>query len=133
MKATITSVGDHELRLGEINRRLPENLIGAAKLTILTFELLQACTLISGKAGSAALIALSAANPFAQGLRCAADLLGDGADGRPLRGIMVLMLEHHADGPFSDLGGVLLRLVHDSKFSRVGVSGKPGAVQCHTN
>ncbi|HEV2123486.1 MAG TPA: hypothetical protein VGW38_12020, partial [Chloroflexota bacterium] len=28
-----------------------------------------------------------------------------------------------------DLRGVFFRLVHDSKFSKVGVSSKPGAVQ----
>ena len=44
----------------------------------------------------------------------------------------MLVLEHHADGPLADLGGVPVRFVHDSKFSKFGVSGKPGAVHINS-
>jgi hypothetical protein len=40
----------------------------------------------------------------------------------------VFALQHHADGPLADLGRIPFCVVHDSKFSKFGVSGKPGAV-----
>ena len=40
----------------------------------------------------------------------------------------MLMLEYHTDCPLPYLGGISLCVVHDSKFSSFGVSGKPGAV-----
>jgi hypothetical protein len=39
------------------------------------------------------------------------------------------MLQHQAHRALTYLGGELLRLVHDSIFSRVGASSKTGAVQ----
>jgi len=39
------------------------------------------------------------------------------------------MLEHHPNSPFTELRRILCCCFHDSILSRIGVSGKPGAVQ----
>jgi len=54
------------------------------------------------------------------------------SDRRPLRFVLLLMLEDHPDRPFPHLGGTLLRFSHDSILSRFGVFGNPGAIQGRT-
>jgi hypothetical protein len=62
-----------------------------AKFAFLAFELLQAHAL-GGEASARALIARGLLDPFRQRLRRAADLGGDRGDGRPLRGVLVAIL-----------------------------------------
>src|SRR3954471_13104200 len=65
-----------------------------------------------------------------QGLARAADLGRDRLDGRVLRAVLALVIQHHPDRALADLrriGGCAL--CHGSILSRVGASGKPGAVQ----
>ena len=54
--ATITAVADSavELRLGKIRGRLPKDLIGSAKLAILSLELLDPSLLLASEAATAA-------------------------------------------------------------------------------
>ena len=71
-------------------------------------------------------------NPVTQGLARAADLGRDRLDGRVLGAVLALVVQHHPDRALADLrriGGCALR--HGSILSRVGASGKPGAV--HTD
>src|SRR4051794_33845009 len=68
---------------------------------------------------------------MAQGFPAAADLGRDRADCRPLRGVLALVLEHHPYGSLLHLRRVALHCFlgfHGSILSRVGASGKPGAV-----
>jgi hypothetical protein len=61
----------------------------------------------------------------------AADLRRNRAHCRPLRGVLALVLQNHPDRPLADLGRKPVRrpACHGSSLSRVGASGKPGAVQ----
>src|SRR4029450_11169782 len=52
-----------------------------------------------------------------------------GADRGRLRGVLVLVLEHHADGPLAQLLRVSPLSGHGSNLSRAGASRNPGAVQ----
>jgi hypothetical protein len=61
--------------------------------------------------------------------RADAELGRDGADRCPLRVVLVLVLEHHPDGPLSQLLRIPPRSGHSSDLSRVGASRNPGAVQ----
>jgi hypothetical protein len=58
-----------------------------------------------------------------------AELGRDRADRRPLRGMLVLLLEHHPDGPLPQLGRVPPLSGHSSNLSRVEASRNPGAVR----
>jgi hypothetical protein len=51
----------------------------------------------------------------------------------PLRGMLVLVLEHHADGPLPQLLGIPAWSCHGSNRSRVGAPRNPGAVQAWTD
>ena len=42
--------------------------------------------------------------------------------------MVVLVVEDESDGPLANLRGVSGSFAHGSKFSKFGVSGKPGAV-----
>lgn len=50
---------------------------------------------------------LYALDPFAEHLRHAADLGGDGFNDCPQREVVASLLPHHAHGAFSNLGGKL--------------------------
>lgn len=81
MNRTITSARRRragsaaELRLGQIGRRLSQNLVGAAQLSVLSLNFFDARTFISGRASAATLIAFGSSDPSAERLRCTADLL----------------------------------------------------------
>ena len=74
---------------------------------------------------------LSLLHPVMQRLRRAADLGRDRHDRRPPRRVLALVLQHHPHRALADLRRKLVRCLacHGSIFSRVGASGKPGAVQ----
>jgi hypothetical protein len=63
-----------------------------------------------------------------QGLRCTANLRGNGLNGRPLGWIVVQVLENHAHGTFTNLRGVGRSLSHGLIFSGVEAITKPGAI-----
>ena len=63
-----------------------------------------------------------------QRLGRAADLLGDRGDRRPLRRVVLGVLEHHPHRSLPHLRGKPTRSRHDPILSRNGASGKPGAV-----
>ena len=70
-------------------------------------------------------------DPVVQRLGRAADLRRDRHDRLPTRRILTLVVENQPHGPLAHLRGKLVRgLAHDApSYSRVGASGKPGAVQ----
>lgn len=51
-------------------------------------------------------IDLVALDSLVEGPRHAADLGGDGFDGRPKRGVLAAVLAHHANSAFADLWGL---------------------------
>src|SRR5690606_20571229 len=69
-------------------------------------------------------------NPAAHRLGRTADLLCDRLDRRPFRFILVRVLADQPNRPLPHLRRVLLCSCHGSNFSRVGASGKLGAIQC---
>src|SRR5262249_53687576 len=95
---------------------------------VLAFELLEALSFRTRQAGAFALVTLGLPYPFTQGLPGAADFTRNRDDRRPLRLVLPLMLEHHPNSPFTELRRIFRCCFHDSILSRIGVSGKPGAV-----
>src|SRR5690606_39452277 len=75
---------------------------------------------------------LAPPNPAAQRLGRTADLLCDRLDRRPFRFILVRVLADQPNRPLPHLRRVLLCSCHGSNFSRVGASGKLGAIQVQT-
>src|SRR5690606_7233931 len=69
-------------------------------------------------------------HPAPERLARAADLCSNRLDGRPLRRVFALVLEHQPNRPLPHLRGVLLCLSHAPNLSRVGASGKPGGSIC---
>src|SRR5690606_3837801 len=118
-----------ELRLGEKSSSLAQDLVGPTEFTILSLELLDPLSLCRRRTRPLAQIPLGLPHPATERLARAADLCSNRLDGRPLRRILTLVLEHQPNRPLPHLGGVLLCLSHDPNLSRVGVSSKPGAIQ----
>jgi hypothetical protein len=58
----------------------------------------------------------------------AANFTGNGLNRRPLRCVFVPLLQDHANGPLPNFRGIPLLRFHNSILSKVGVSGKLGAV-----
>lgn len=58
-----------------------------------------------------------------------ADLLGDRANGGPLRPVLRRLVQDHPDGALTDLRGKGGVSGHGSNLSRSGVSGKSGPIQ----
>src|SRR5690606_8178947 len=117
-----------ELRLGEKSSSLAQDLVGPTEFTILSLELLDPLSLCRRRTRPLAQIPLGLPHPATERLARAADLCSNRLDGRPLRRILTLVLEHQPNRPLPHLGGVLLCLSHDPNLSRVGVSSKPGAI-----
>jgi hypothetical protein len=79
---------------------------------------------------SLALVDLGLPHPASEGFTAHSELVGDGADGLPLGFVLVLVLEHHVDGPLPHFTRIPLSFaVHDSILSKVGASKKVGTVQ----
>src|SRR4029077_15245014 len=120
-----------ELRHRKIGRGLAQDLVGLAQLAVLTLQRLDPLALLRGRASPQAPITLGLANPVAQGLARAADLGRDRLDGRVLRAVLALVIQHHPDRALADLRRIWgCALCHGSILSRGGASGKPGGVQC---
>lgn len=95
-----------ELRLGKICTGKALDLVGFAQLAILAREGLDALALFGGRPRTLTGISLIAKNPAMQGLRCTANLRGNGLNGRPLGWIVVQVLQNHAHGTFTNFRGV---------------------------
>src|SRR5690606_5130883 len=117
-----------ELRLCEIRRRLAEDLVGPPQLTVFALELPEPLTLLARQTRPLPRIPLAPPNPAAQRLGRTADLLCDRLDRRPFRFILVRVLADQPNRPLPHLRRVLLCSCHGSNFSRVGASGKLGAI-----
>src|SRR4051794_27167345 len=120
-----------ELRLGKISRSLAQDLVCLPQFPVLPLERLQPVPHLARHTVLKPRVALVLTQPLPQGFPAAADLGGDRADRRPLRGVLALMLEHHPDGSLLHLRRVALHCLlgfHGSILSGVGASGKPGAV-----
>src|SRR5690606_4717101 len=110
-------------------RRLAEDLVGPPQLTVFALELLEPLTLLARQTRPLPRIPLAPPNPAAQRLGRTADLLCDRLDRRPFRFILVSVITDQPNRPLPHLRRVLLCSCHGSNFSRVGASGKPGAIQ----
>src|SRR4029453_1424152 len=115
-----------ELRPKESRRGL-QDLIRATQLADLALQGLEPLTLLGGQPWPRARIGLRPADPLAQRLSRDAELVVDGADPRPLRGMLILVLEHQPDGPLPQLLGIPAWSGHGPNLSRVGASRNPGA------
>src|SRR4051794_40948482 len=106
------------------------DLVRLPQLAVLALERLDALALVCRWTKPNALVRLGLPHPVTQRLARAADLLGNRAERRPLRGVLALVVQHHPNRAGTDLGGIRGNsLRHGSILSRVGASGKPGAVQ----
>ena len=112
MKGTTTSLGGRAPPGKQ--RRLLHDLVGALKINVFTFELLQALALAGRQARPPAAITIGLANPSSQGLGRAAEFLGDRSHRRPLGRMLTGVLEHHGTARSRKLGGVLAGSGHRS-------------------
>src|SRR5690606_17440149 len=99
------------------------------QLTVFALELLEPLTLLARQTRPLPRIPLAPPNPAAQRLGRTADLLCDRLDRRPFRFILVRVLADQPNRPLPHLRRVLLCSCHGSNFSKVGASGKLGAIQ----
>src|SRR5690606_2777148 len=77
-------------------------------------------------------IALGLAYPTAQCFGGTTDLGRNRANRCPFRLVVALMFQYQSNRSLADFRGVLRRRLHGSILSRVGASGKAGAVQLTT-
>lgn len=95
-----------ELRLRKIRGSLAQDIVAAAQFAVFTLQFLQTLTFSGAQSAVTCTgIALILTQPGTQGLRRTADFRGDGADGRPLRVIVILAFDNHTNGPLTDLRG----------------------------
>src|SRR6266511_2241264 len=88
------------------NRRRLEDLVGAAQLTDLAFQLRDALLLSGGHPGPLTSVDLGLAGPAAQGLTVDAELVGDPRDHAVTLAGLLDRLQHHPHGPLMQLGRV---------------------------
>src|SRR5690606_42117831 len=120
-----------ELRLGKIRGRLAQDLVGLAQLTHLTFQRLDPPALAAGLAFTFASTPLGLAYPTAQCFGGTTDLGRNRANRCPFRLVVALMFQYQSNRSLADFRGVLRRRLHGSILSRVGASGKAGAVHLY--
>ena len=77
-------------------------IVGLAQFPVLPLQRLETLACIRGYALTRSRVTLGLANPQTLGLRLATDLAGNRADCHPLRGVLALMLTHHANRPLGD-------------------------------
>src|ERR1700733_13463891 len=119
-----------ELRLGKISASLTQDLVGLTELAVLSLQGLELGGHVRGQARLAPAVSLGPANPLMQRLRRAADLRGNRSHRRPPRGMILLVLENQPNRKRAHFRRKSVRCLacHRSTFSRLGASGKPGAV-----
>lgn len=100
------------------------------ELPVLRLQRLEPLPLIGREPRALPGVALDPADPGPQRLGRAADLLGNGVDGRPLRLVFARTLQYQAHRPLAHLRGERLRprLRYAPNLSRVEASSKPGAI-----
>src|SRR5271165_1800676 len=115
----------------KISASLTQDLVGLAELAVLPLQGLELGGHIRGQARLAPAVSLGPANPLMQRLRSATDLARNRDQPRPTRRMLMLVIQHHPHRARSHLRRELVRCLacHGSAFSRVGASGKPGAVR----
>src|SRR6202035_4146480 len=119
-----------ELRLGKISASLTQDLVGLTEPAVLSLQGLELGGHVRGQARLAPAVSLGPANPLMQRLRRAADLRGNRSHRRPPRGMILLVLENQPNRARAHFGRKSVRCLacHRSTFSRLGASGKFGAV-----
>src|SRR3984885_6549731 len=115
----------------KISASLTQDLVGLTQLAVLPLQRLELGGHVRGQARLAPAVALSPANPLMQSLCSAADLARNRDQRCPTRSMFMLVIQNHPHRAGSHLRRELVRCLacHGSTFSRVGASGKPGAVQ----
>jgi hypothetical protein len=84
-----------------------EDLVSAAQLTHLAFQLTDPLLLLAGHAWPLAAVDLGLADPLAQRLgRADPQLAGDRPHRLPLRVVLVAVLQHHPHRPLPQLAGI---------------------------
>ncbi len=95
-----------ELRLRKIRGSLAQDIVAAAQFAVFTLQFLQTLAFCGAQSAVTCTgIALILTQLGTQGLRRTADFRGDGADGRPLRVIVILAFDNHTNGSLTDLRG----------------------------
>ena len=112
MKATVTSVGGLAPRAREKRRGLPQNLVRSLELPILPLQRLHPVPLFGRQARPASRVTLGLAHPMTQRLGGAADLVSHRPDRRPLRVVLMRVIEHHPTGTLRDFRSVFPRSFH---------------------
>jgi putative transposase len=92
-----------ELRLGKIRGRLAQDLVGLAQFTVLTLQRLHPLGHVAWDTRPLAGIDLRLLHPLMQGLRHAADLLGDRHHSRPARRMIPFVIHHHPNRTLANL------------------------------
>ena len=114
----------------KISASLTQDLVGLTEPAVLSLQGLELGGHVRGQARLAPAVSLGPANPLMQRLRRAADLRGNRSHRRPPRGMILLVLENQPNRKRAHFRRKSVRCLacHRSTFSRLGASGKPGAV-----
>src|SRR5271163_1899856 len=115
----------------KISASLTQDLVGLTELAVLSLQGLELGGHVRGQARLAPAVSLGPANPLMQRLRSATDLARNRDQRCPTRRMFMLVIQNHPHRASSHLRRELVRCLacHGSTLSRVGASGKPGAVQ----
>ncbi len=107
-----------------------DNLVGLPKFADLAIHRLHLGRDIGGHSWSLSAVSLRLDDPAMQRLWRAADLVRDRRDRRLSRAVFALVIQHHPNRPRAHFRCNLVRRLarYRSTLSRVGASGKPGAV-----
>jgi hypothetical protein len=97
-----------------LTRRKLRPLVSPAQLAVLPLKLLDPLGLSTRRPRPLAIIDLDLPHPQAQRLGGHPELLGDRADRRPLRVVLVPVLEHHPHGTLANLTRIRLDVSHRS-------------------
>lgn len=100
-----------ELRLREKSAGSAQDVVGAAQLSVLPLQLLDAFSLAGGDAFALSAVDFVALDPGQQRLRRAADLGRDGLDRHPQRRVLAARLLHQAHGALAHFRGKLVCVV----------------------
>ena len=105
-------------------------LVRLSKLSVLALQRLQLLGHIGRNASPLAAIDVRLLHPIQKRLRRAADLGRNRNDRRPSRRMLMFVVQHQPHRTGTDLRRKLVAclIAHGSTLSRVGASGKPGAV-----
>lgn len=110
-----------------------KDLVGLTQLTEVAFQRLQLVDHIAWDPDALAAAPLCLLPPLVKRLRWATNLVGNRQHGRPARRIFDLAIQYNPHRTGVNLGRQLIRYLaqKDSAYSKVGASGKCGAIQGH--